>query len=98
MTKLMRHMTPEDLNNPLMQDPAIGALIKSVPEGASTTIWAAIGKEMSDQGGLYLEDCSIAEKEKGPTMLTGSAAYLNEYTHENQGKKLWDYSLKATGL
>jgi hypothetical protein len=33
---------------------------KTPEQGASTTIWAAVGNELDGVGGLYLEDCAQA--------------------------------------
>jgi hypothetical protein len=33
---------------------------KSVPQGAATTVWAAVASELEGKGGLYLDDCQIA--------------------------------------
>lgn len=39
-----------------------GALDLVTPEqGAATQVWAAVGPELADKGGLYLEDCRISD-------------------------------------
>lgn len=35
-------------------------LSKSIPQGAATTVWGAVGKELEGQGGLYLDDVRVA--------------------------------------
>lgn len=35
--------------------------VKSLGQGAATTVWAALAPELDGSNGLYLEDCSVAE-------------------------------------
>ena len=43
-------------------EPTDGYLDFTTPEhGAATQVWAAVSPELADQGGLYLEDCSVSE-------------------------------------
>jgi hypothetical protein len=42
-------------------EPTDGHLDFTTPEqGAATQVWAAVGAELADRGGLYLEDCAIS--------------------------------------
>ena len=43
----------------MMKIPEVHAYMKNAEQGAATTIWAAIGKEMQGKGGLYLEGQSV---------------------------------------
>ncbi|PXX26334.1 SDR family NAD(P)-dependent oxidoreductase [Arenibacter sp. ARW7G5Y1] len=38
----------------------IGDVYKTVKEGGATTTWAAVSPELSEKGGVYLEDCNIS--------------------------------------
>ncbi|MET0181117.1 MAG: SDR family NAD(P)-dependent oxidoreductase [Novosphingobium sp.] len=40
-------------------DPAVR--MKTTAEGAATTVWAALAPELEGVGGLYLEDCAVAQ-------------------------------------
>lgn len=65
-TALARHMSANELRA------AIGAneleretsdptnYIKSIPEGAATSVWCATSPELDGMGGVYCEDCNIA--------------------------------------
>ena len=68
MTNLSRHMTEADMAA-LMErlrknaeesgqepDP-----FKTIPQGAATTCWVATAPELGGRGGLYAEDCHIAD-------------------------------------
>ena len=46
-------------------------LFKSVPQGASTSVWAATAPELEGKGGVYCEDCGIAEPIKSPDASGG---------------------------
>jgi NAD(P)-dependent dehydrogenase (short-subunit alcohol dehydrogenase family) len=35
---------------------------KTIPQGAATSVWAATSADLEGKGGIYLEDCSIAEE------------------------------------
>ena len=58
-TELGRHLTQED------QDTVLGAIprdeYKTIPQGAATSVWAATSPALKNKGGVYLEDCHIAE-------------------------------------
>ena len=63
MTPLQRHMTREEMVAMGWIDAATGQLrdgFKTPEQGASTSVWAALGAELEGLGGLYLEDCQQA--------------------------------------
>ena len=49
MEFIARGRKPEEMN------------FKTVEQGSATSVWAATAAELEGQGGLYLEDCHIAE-------------------------------------
>jgi hypothetical protein len=68
--------------------------LKTLTQGAATTVWAAVGKDLEGKGGLYVEDARISVANVPPS-LTGYAPYA--YDVEN-AKKLWDYSEKVVSV
>jgi NAD(P)-dependent dehydrogenase (short-subunit alcohol dehydrogenase family) len=73
-TELGRHLTEADIQA-LMSSKSFGGekkesggasrgklLFKSIPQGAATSVWAATSRSLDGKGGLYLEDCGIAEE------------------------------------
>ena len=61
-TELGRHLTDETLGQLIERArPATPGRWKTVEQGAATTVWAATAPELDDEGGVYLEDCHIAE-------------------------------------
>lgn len=71
MTELARHMTQEDIEGLQSRSPGRRLSFKSVGAGAATSTWAATAPELSGQGGIYLEDCGIAEVNESPDGASG---------------------------
>lgn len=96
-TALERHMTDEIYTGlgikPLAERDATH--MKSIPQGAATTLWAALAPELEGHGGLYLEDCReaapFAPGQSGPTVLPRAI-------DPDRARLLWDVSEKAVGL
>lgn len=67
MTPLQRHLTDEEMMALGWTDEdgnlSEGAkdLFKTPSQGASTTLWAATASALDGKGGLYCEDCDVAE-------------------------------------
>ncbi len=74
-TELGRHLTDETLG--VLVDRLAAApsptIWKTVPQGAATTVWAATSSELTNRGGLYLEDCGVAEVTDDPDRACGRA-------------------------
>lgn len=98
VTNLGRHMTAEDFeflqNRAKERGQEGGMKMKSVEAGAATTCYAATAPELSDKGGIYLEDCHIAELSTDPKNGVGVLAYALD---ENSAGKLWSLSEKLVG-
>jgi NAD(P)-dependent dehydrogenase (short-subunit alcohol dehydrogenase family) len=65
--------------------PVVSLFLKSVEQGAATTVYATVSKELEGKGGLYLADC----------YPTKAIDFAND---EEGAKKLWELSEKATGV
>lgn len=100
-TNLGRHMSEEDRAwmmsriRKLAEDnpgaPPQG--FKTIPQGAATTCWAATAEELEGRGGLYAEDCRIAEvSEDSPA--GGVRPYALDKANSD---RLWALSEKLTG-
>ncbi|KAL8726432.1 MAG: hypothetical protein Q9166_006710 [cf. Caloplaca sp. 2 TL-2023] len=71
--------------------------MKSPPQGAATSVYAALSKEWEGKGGRYLEDCS----ESPPVPAYGGATAVGYAPHaydEKSAKKLWADSCKFVGV
>jgi NAD(P)-dependent dehydrogenase (short-subunit alcohol dehydrogenase family) len=62
MTGLQKHMTEEEQRSRgwIDEEGNVSEIFKTVAQGASTSVWAAVGPELDGVGGLYLEDCHEA--------------------------------------
>ena len=69
--------------------------MKSVPGGASTTVWAAVAEELEGKGGLYLEDCQIGKEVDSMEEIYKNMLGVMPYAkNESSADKLWDLSVK----
>ncbi|NIB41512.1 SDR family NAD(P)-dependent oxidoreductase [Pseudomaricurvus alkylphenolicus] len=65
-TPLQRHLPHEELRAMGWEDESGGvselmqAVYKSPSQGCATTLWAATSTQLNDIGGLYCEDCDVA--------------------------------------
>jgi NAD(P)-dependent dehydrogenase (short-subunit alcohol dehydrogenase family) len=95
MTDLMRHIgTSERIARGWADadgNPVTPADWKTVEQGAATSVWAAVAPELADRGGLYLEDCAVAEPwttdEEPP-----NGYYLPRILDPHRAQRLWDLS------
>ncbi len=53
---------PAEVVNGMRQNPSMLKVEKTQAQGAATTIWAAVSKELEGRGGLYLSNCAVAER------------------------------------
>jgi NAD(P)-dependent dehydrogenase (short-subunit alcohol dehydrogenase family) len=58
VTDLMRYMPEEEVRTAVA---ASSATLKTVEEGAATSVWCATSTQLVGMGGVYCEDCDIAE-------------------------------------
>ena len=66
--------------------------------GGSTSVWAAISRDLEGKGGKYLERCQISQpkQKKGFTPISPGHA---EWAYDQEAaKRLYDESLKLVGL
>jgi NAD(P)-dependent dehydrogenase (short-subunit alcohol dehydrogenase family) len=69
--------------------------MKTIPQGAATTIWAATSPLLADIGGVYLEDAEVAELANDPSVFEGVKPYSLD---EESAKNLWSVTEKLTGI
>lgn len=69
--------------------------LKSIPQGAATTIWAATSPVLEDLGGVYLEDVNVAELAVDASVPNGVKPYSLEVASAG---KLWRWSESITGI
>jgi NAD(P)-dependent dehydrogenase (short-subunit alcohol dehydrogenase family) len=107
MTPLQRHLPREEMvalgwldedGNP---GPAASSF-KTTGQGAATETWAATSPQLAGMGGVYLEDCEIAEAVDESAPVDGRGGRRNgvmPYAIDPaQAARLWAYSVELTGV
>ncbi|KAJ0161328.1 WW domain-containing oxidoreductase [Colletotrichum tanaceti] len=94
-TGLFQHL-PQDEMELFNNDESMQKTMKSVPQGAATTVYAALSKEWEGRGGRYLADLV----EQGPAPESGNvrSGYAPWAYDEAAAKELWEKSNKLVGL
>ena len=91
--ELFQKMGFVDANGNLL--PEVAASLKTIPQGAATTVWCATTPLLNDLGGVYCEDGEVAELASDTSMSAGVKVYsLNEAS----AKRLWILSEELTGI
>ncbi|HEX4534742.1 MAG TPA: SDR family NAD(P)-dependent oxidoreductase [Rhizomicrobium sp.] len=100
-TELGRYMTPELIQqmiksiedtNKKAGGPAFQW--KTIPQGAATTVWSGFVAPADEVGGLYCEDCHVAQLQEDPEARGGVRAYALD---PGRAKALWAKSEEMVG-
>ncbi|MBW1654613.1 SDR family NAD(P)-dependent oxidoreductase [Flavobacterium quisquiliarum] len=75
--------------------PEVAASLKTIPQGAATTVWAATSKLLSTIGGVYCENVDIASLNSNTAVIGGIKPYSLD---EKNAKQLWKLSEEMTGI
>jgi len=75
--------------------PEVAASLKTIPQGAATTVWCATTPLLNTIGGVYCEDADIAELASDSSTSGGVKPYSLE---EVNAKRLWKLSEEMTGV
>ncbi|MFI5756949.1 SDR family NAD(P)-dependent oxidoreductase [Streptomyces sp. NPDC051569] len=98
LTPLQRHLPQEEMVAAGWIDEdgkPLNPSFKSPEQGAATQVWAATSPELDGAGGVYCEDCDIAEPAGDGEFTGGVRAYA---TDPGQAARLWDLSAALTGV
>lgn len=100
LTPLQRHMPREEMValGMINEDgsPGSGFRLKTVEQGAATQVWAATAPQLADLGGVYLEDCEVAElRTSTDPLATGVFPYAVD---QDEAARLWALSAELTGV
>ncbi|KXS19833.1 oxidoreductase [Gonapodya prolifera JEL478] len=87
MTGLQVHMPKEEFEayGWVRPDGTLHPSFKTVSQGASTSIYAALARELEGKGGSYLEDCHVSETQPP------------ERNNEADAKRLWQVTNQLVG-
>jgi NAD(P)-dependent dehydrogenase (short-subunit alcohol dehydrogenase family) len=94
-TNLGRHMTPEMMEALMARVTSrdTGFEWKTIPQGAATSCWAATADELEGKGGVYCEDCHVAEVDD-ESATGGVRSYA---VNPSFADRLWKLSEDLTG-
>jgi NAD(P)-dependent dehydrogenase (short-subunit alcohol dehydrogenase family) len=100
LTNLGRHMSLQDRIDIGLTDEDGNVLptfhLKTPEQGAATQVWAATSERLAGLGGLYCEDCDVAE-----LALPGSQEHVGVRGYAidpEQAARLWALSAELTGV
>ena len=97
MTPLQRHLPREEMiaMGWMTAEGVVSDRFKTTAQGASTSVWAAVGPELQGVGGLYLEDCAQAAAWSAEVPFKGVMAYALDPA---AAERLWEVSAATTGV
>ena len=100
-TELSRHMKPEVIQEMMDRVNAAsvasgGAAVtyKTIPQGAATSVWSGLVAAADEVGGLYCEDCHVAERVEGADIHGGVRSYALD---PRRAAALWAKSEEMVG-
>lgn len=101
LTQLARHLTPAEIagfdaldeNGRPRIDPSRG--MKTVAQGAATSVWCATSPQLDGLGGVYCEDCDVATVYAGETGRQGVHPWAAD---DALAERLWHLSEKLSGV
>jgi NAD(P)-dependent dehydrogenase (short-subunit alcohol dehydrogenase family) len=96
MTPLQRHLTRAEMieRGWFTEDGTMLVEFKTPEQGAATQTWAATSPQLAGMGGVYLEDCDVAEVTTGDGM-SGVRPYAID---PDSARRLWALSAELTGV
>ena len=99
ITPLQRHLPMEEMQELGWMDengnPTAATFnFKDPPQGAATQVWAATASALDGMGGVYCEDCDIAEVDD-----EGTTGGVRSYAVDpGEAERLWALSAERTGV
>lgn len=75
--------------------PEVVASLKTIPQGAATTVWTATSPLLNNIGGVYCEDVNVAKINHEQSFTAGVKTYSLD---EADAKRLWEWSESITGI
>jgi NAD(P)-dependent dehydrogenase (short-subunit alcohol dehydrogenase family) len=75
--------------------PDVAAKLKTIPQGAATTVWCATSHLLNNIGGVYCEDADVAVLAEDTLKSNGVKRYSLDAFN---AKRLWRWSEETTGI
>jgi NAD(P)-dependent dehydrogenase (short-subunit alcohol dehydrogenase family) len=101
LTNLGRYMTEQDKRHLGMIDESgniIATWFKTPEQGAATQVWAATSPQLANMGGVYLDDCDIAEPAPVPADINNRIGIRDYAIDPDQAARLWPLSAELTDV
>ncbi len=97
LTPLMRHVSETDQRELgwIDEDGNAPDHFKSTEQGAATQTWAAVAPNLDGLGGVFLEDCEVAEVNGDSGPGPGVRPHAID---PQEAQRLWAYSAELTGV
>lgn len=98
MTPLQRYLPKEEMIafGWIDANGNIHERFKTVEQGAATETWAATSPQLNGKGGLYCEDCDVAQlTQPGTSRTSGVDPHAVD---ADAAKRLWQVSVEHTGV
>ena len=93
MTELSRHMEKADIDELMSNRESAKMVFKPIPAGAATSCYAATSSDLDGLGGVYLEDCHVAEV-NDTEAHNGVRSYALD---SDNAERLWTLSEQLVG-
>ncbi|MFC3494017.1 SDR family NAD(P)-dependent oxidoreductase [Glycomyces rhizosphaerae] len=97
LTPLMRHISEDDQREFgwIDEDGNAPDHFKTAEQGAATQTWAAVSPSLDGLGGLFLEDCEVAEVNTDVGPGPGVRPHAID---PDEAQRLWAFSAELTGV
>ncbi|MBB83189.1 MAG: hypothetical protein CL931_05190 [Deltaproteobacteria bacterium] len=94
-TDLSRHLSDAVVAGMREGFEKAGVSVKTVAQGAATSVWAATAEQLAEHGGAYLLDCHVAPPISEDVPRQGFETWAYD---EANAKALWEKSEALTGI
>lgn len=100
MTELQRHLPKEEMIGMgwMDEDGNINEMFKTPEQGAATSVWAGTSPQLDGMGGLYCEDCDVANLVDPSDPLARFIGVNEHAVDADEAAKLWTLSAELTGI
>ena len=104
-TELDRHLDPvhvqkmlEQMNKQLASEGKAPFRLKTIPQGAATSVWAAVVAPGDEVGGKYCENCHVSKVVPDDVTITAVSEGLRAYAVDpTNAEALWKKSEEMVG-
>ncbi|MEO1060140.1 MAG: SDR family NAD(P)-dependent oxidoreductase [Actinomycetota bacterium] len=100
MTPLQRHLPKEEMieRGWIDAEGNVNELFKSPEQGAATSVWAATSSQLDGMGGVYCEDCDVANRTDPDSQFARFLGVDDHAIDHGEADRLWALSAELTGV